>query len=116
MIFAASSAFANRSSAFGRFRSAKTFPELGVDSRLGTFTLLFCRLACARVGAAAGSGLFLVAESRSPTLPSSEKHGARKQPPGILCQVHRTIVPLGSSARTCQMVSVKPCNIFALSC
>jgi hypothetical protein len=40
MIFAANSALTNKSSALGRFRSAKTFPELGVNSRLGTSPVL----------------------------------------------------------------------------
>src|ERR1700681_1355792 len=79
MIFAANSALTNRSSASGRFRSANTFPELGADSRLRIVNLLSSWPACGRVGAAAGSDPILVAESRFRTLPSSEKHEARKQ-------------------------------------
>ena len=38
MTFAANSALASRSSAFGRFKSAKTFPELFVNSRIWHFS------------------------------------------------------------------------------
>src|SRR5260370_23784660 len=81
MIFAANSAFTNRSSACGRFRSANTFPELGENSRLCIFLLLTSRPACEQAGAAAGSDLIHAAESRFPTLPSSGKHEARKPLP-----------------------------------
>src|SRR6202166_1780493 len=81
MIFAANSAFANRSSACGRFRSANTFPELGVDSRLGIFLLLTSQPACAQAGAAAGSDPIHAAEWRCHALLSSGKHEARKPLP-----------------------------------
>src|ERR1017187_2429491 len=92
MILAASSAFASRSSACGRFRSAKTFPELGVNSRLGIFPLLTSRPVCAQVEAAAGSGPVPVAGSRFRRLPSFGRHEDVNRFPE-LCYEHRAIRP-----------------------
>src|SRR5579871_3205505 len=81
MIFAANSALTSRSSGRGRFRSAKTFPELGVDSLFVIFPLLTFRTVCEQVEAAAGLDPVLVAESRFPTSLSSGRHEARKSLP-----------------------------------
>src|ERR1035437_9362176 len=89
MILAASSAFASRSSACGRFRSAKTFPELGVNSRLGIFPLLTSRPVCAQVEAAAGSGPVPVAGSRFRRLPSFGRHEERKSLPRVVLRTPR---------------------------
>src|SRR5580692_11639354 len=104
MIFAANPAFANRSSACGRLRSAKTFPELGVDSRLGIFILLTSRPVCEQAGAAAGSGLILVGESRFPPSPSSGKHEARRPLPQTVPYTRHDTSHPRSSARTCHTV------------
>src|ERR1019366_6899051 len=116
IIFADNSAFASRSSACGRFKSAKTFPELGVYSRFGIFPLFTSRPACAQVGAVAGSNLYLAAELRFRRLLSSEKHEERKRLPRVVLRTPFDRSRPDPSARTCQTVSVKPCNIFALSC
>src|SRR6266699_3895672 len=84
MIFAANSAFASRSSACGRFKSANTFPELGVNSRLGIFLLLTSRPAYAQVGAFAGSDPIPVLGSQSRRLPSFGRHEERKPLPRVV--------------------------------
>src|ERR1035438_200866 len=89
MIFAANSAFASRSSACGRFRSANTFPELGVKSRLGIFHLLTSRPACAQDEAVDGSDPIPVVGSRFRRLPSSEKHEERKLLPRVVLHIPR---------------------------
>src|ERR1039458_5851976 len=83
MIFAANSAFASRSSALGRFRSAKTFPELGVNSLLGIFPLLTFPPACAQGEAAVGSNPIPVAGSQLQMLPSSGRHEERRSLPRV---------------------------------
>src|SRR5215472_1792233 len=96
MILAANSAFASRSSACGRFRSANTFPELGVYSRLGIFLDLTSRLACVPTSAVAGSDPILAGELRFQTLPSSEKHEERRSRPQVAL---RTPVDMCRSGR-----------------
>src|ERR1041385_7199945 len=84
MIFAANSALAKRSSACGRFRSANTFPELGVNSRFGIFPLLISPPAFAQVEAVDGSDPILVAGWRFRTLTSFGRHEEHRPLPRIV--------------------------------
>jgi Alginate export len=78
-------------------------------------SLLSSRPACGQVGAAAGSDPILVAESRFRTSTSSGKHEARKPlPRTVPHKLPDTSHP--DRLRTCQTVSAKPCNVFAVSC
>src|ERR1041385_6120273 len=84
MIFAANSALAKRSSACGRFRSANTFPELGVNSRFGIFPLLISPPAFAQVEAVDGSDPIPVVGSRFRMLPSFGRHEEHRLLPQVV--------------------------------
>src|ERR1043165_3674071 len=79
MIFAANSALANKSSACGRFRSANTFPELDVNSRVGIFSLLYSLPVCSQVEAVDGSDPIHVVGWRFRMLPSFGRHEERRR-------------------------------------
>src|SRR5690349_16302731 len=77
MIFVANSALASRSSASGRLRSAKTFPELGVNTRFAIFLLLTSGPNFERVEAGFELCPILAGELRFRMSPSSEKREGR---------------------------------------
>src|SRR5215831_16316200 len=81
MIFADNSAFAKRSSAFGSFRSANTFPEPGVNFRLGiSITSLPGQLVC-KLEPLPDQFHFSKAGSRFPISPSSGTYEGRRPRP-----------------------------------
>ena len=93
-------AFASRSSACGRFKSANTLPDLGVNPLFGIFLSSFPRQ--------------LARKLKRRRIRSFGRREERKPLPRVVRRIpHDTYRPDRPRAPA---VSAKPCNIFALSC